>query len=374
MDEIKQSQKAGEGSNLIQARTLNVNNTYVGITEQRAREIFSDEMAQRANCLAVEAQDVATKRMLDLFSDLIARVKKCEKDLSSFSDPGFLQNVRIAQESAAVSERKEDIETLSELLLARMNGKLKRSTKTGLRKAIEIVPELEGNEVTALAAMFFYSRCHLTNMYAVAAELHLAALDNNFSAILSASDLPSGPRWIQHLSILDCVEVNHIGSFKKMEDYYAEDANGIICVGIAKDSAEHLEAIKILNEYGIDPNMLVMHDLLSEYVRLPIVKLNDFSTLPLVIPNIPKIFTMTPSEKQKEGLAKVIKLYSNDKALLKKVKSAFVEKIAGYSNLNQFKTWLSSLKHSFELTPIGEALAYVNARRCMPGLPIMELE
>ena len=120
MDEIKQSLKTGDGSNLIQAGTVAVNNTFVGITEQRARDIFNSEMAQRMRVLAVEAQDVATKRMLDLFSDLMARVKKCEKDLSSFSDPGFLQNVRIAQESAAVSERKEDIETLSELLLARV--------------------------------------------------------------------------------------------------------------------------------------------------------------------------------------------------------------------------------------------------------------
>ena len=72
MDEIKQSLKSGDGSNPIQAGTVTVNNTFVGITEQRAREIFSDEMAQRANCLAVEAQDIATKRMLDLFSDLMA--------------------------------------------------------------------------------------------------------------------------------------------------------------------------------------------------------------------------------------------------------------------------------------------------------------
>lgn len=370
MDKSEQTQKAGDNAVQNQIGTQII----VGVDEKRVREICDEKIAFAINDLSLGASDIGRQRIGALTNKVIEKIKKDPSNIQAFSDPSFQRDIIRAQIAAAESDREPDIETLSELLLARMNGKLKRSTKTGLRKAIEIVPELEENELTALTAMFFYSNCQVINMYAVTAEMHLAVLDTNFAAILSASNLPSGPRWIQHLSILDCVEVNHIGSFKKMEDYYAEDANGIICAGIAKDSAEHLEAIKILNEYGIDPNMLVMHDLLSDYVRLPVVKLNDFSTLPLVIPNIPNIFTMTPSEKQKEGLAKVIKLYSNDKALLKKVKSAFVEKIAGYSNLNQFKTWLSSLKHSFELTPIGEALAYVNARRCIPEFPIIELE
>lgn len=371
MDELKQTQKGGNDSTLIQAGTVIVNN---GITEQRAREIFASEMACLMRALAVEAQDVATKRMSDLFSELMARVKKCEKDLSSFSDPSFLQNVRIAQESAAVSERKEDIETLAELLLARMNGSIKRATKTGIRKAIEIVPELEVEELTALTVLLFYGRYRINNMYAMHLEQYLGALNENFSIILSNSNLPDGYRWLRHLGILDCVEINHLFPFKKMEDYYGEYANGIVCVGIAKGSAEHLESLKILNECGVGSDMLIQNDLLPEYMRLPMVHLDDLSMLPVAIPNIPKLFTMTPTEKHKDGLRKVINLYSKDSALLQKVKLTFAGKMMEYDALKQFKMWLASLNHSFELTSIGEALAYVNARRCMPGLPVMELE
>lgn len=371
MDEIQQTQKAGEGSTLVQAGTVTVNNnTFVGITEQQAREIFSEEMAKRAQCLAVEAQDTATKRMLDLFSDLMARVKKCEKDLSAFSDPGFIQNMRIAQEAAAVSDRKEDIETLSELLLARMNGALKRTTKTGIRKAMEIVPELEENELTLLATMFFYGNCRLENIFALSSDQYLSVLDHFFSALLSEFQLPSGPRWFQHLRILDCVELDPLTSFKKLEDYYAEIADGIVCIGIVNSSQEQIEATNILKECGLGDRFLVKNDLLPECVRLPIVNLNNFTTLPIYH----NPFRITTNDTQKEGLRKVAELYKKDDTLLQKAKTVFAEKMVNYPAIQQLRDWLTKQKHSFELTPIGEVLAYVNARRCIPDLPIMELE
>lgn len=374
MDKNEQIQKAGEGANQFQAGIVAVKNIYVGITEKEAREIFADEMAKRAKYLAVEAQDIATKRMLDLFADLMARVKKCEKDLSSFSDPGFLQNLRAAQEAAAVSERKEDIEILSELLLARMNGKLKRSTKTGLRKAIEIVPEMEDKELTALTVLLFCNNYCINSTMALHVDKYLANLDGYFAKIVSTSGLPQGARWLQHLSILNCVEVNPLGSFAKLEDYYTKSFNGIICVGIAKGSPEHIEAVKIMNECGLGADILVQNDLLPEYVRLPLVDLNDLSLLPLNIPNTERIHAMKPTEKHKEGLKKVISLYKKDGALLQKAKSVFGENMSKCGAMYQFREWLVSQKRGFELTPIGEALAYVNARRCIPELPIMELE
>ena len=374
MDKNEQIQKAGEGANQFQAGTITVNYTYVGITEQRAREIFADEMVKMAKCLAVEAQDVATKRMLDLSADLMARVKKCEKDLSSFGDPGFLQNLRAAQEAAAVSERKEDIETLSELLLARMTGKLKRSTKTGLRKAIEIVPELEDEELTALTVLLFCNKYRINNLSALHADQCLAFLNEELAKILASSRLPEGMRWLRHLGILDCAEVDHVGQFAKVEEYFTKEFNGIVCVGIAKGSPGHIEAANIMNECRLGADILVQNDLLPEYVRLPIVDLNDLSLLPLNIPNIAGVPMMKPTENHKEGLKKVIGLYKKDSALLQKAKSVFAEKMSKYGAICQFKDWLASQKHYFDLTPIGEALAYVNARRCIPELPIMELE
>ena len=372
MDKLAQTQKGGDNSNQIQAGTIVVNNN-IGITEERAREIFSSEIAQKMDVLAVEARDTASARMLELFSDLISRVKKCEKDLSSFGDPAFLQNVRIAQDAAAVSERKEDIETLAELLMARMNGKLKRATKTGIRKAMEIVPELESDELEALSALFFYGRCKLNNIFGLNSESYLACLDRHFGLIVQ-TELPKGSGWLKHLSILDAVIIEPLGSFIPMEDYYEKEAAGLVCAGLRVGSQEHTNSVEILNQCGMGADCLVPNDLLPGFVRLPLVKSDDFSFLPINIPNIPKLYTMSPNAKHIEGLKKVIGLYSKDSQLLKQVKDEFAKRISQYGVLKKLKDWLANRKGCFELTSVGEALGYVNARRCIPGLPAIELE
>ena len=369
MDEIKQSQKAGEGANQFQAGTVTVNNTFVGITEQRAREIFYSEMVPMIRALAVEAQNVATKRMLDLFSDLMARVKKCEKDLSSFSDPGFLQNLRVAQESAAVSERKEDIETLSELLIDRMNGNISGCRKTGIRRAMEVVPELEECELVVLAVMFFSIIYTCLDMSAINVEQYLSALDGKLASILSICKLPYDTRYLQHLSILDCVEINHASSFRKLEDYYAEEIDGIICAGVAKGSPEHQTVMKILDECDVGYNVLVANDLLPGYDRLPLVQLNYFSNLTIPAPDIQHVASMAINKKNEEGLRKAISLYERDDVLLKKVKDLFARKMDKYDSIRQFRYWLARQDYKFELTPIGEALAYAIIRRCIPDMP-----
>lgn len=376
MDEIQQTQKAGKDSNLVQAKSIMVNNnTFVGITEQRARDIFNSEMSQKIGALAVEAQDIATRRMLELFSDLMTRVKKCEKDLSSFSDPSFLQHVRIAQESAAISERKEDIETLSELLLARMSGRLKQTTKTGIRKAMEIVPELDDTELMALSVFLFYTQYNIKSIHGINTSQYLSALNKSFSQLLT-TDLPQGKKWLHHLAILDVVIINPAEHFVPIEDYYAQRTTGIICAGIAKDSQEHANAIEELKRLGLNDSVLVDNDLMPGFIRLPIVDLHDLSVLPVrvQIQNIPNYLSVSPNEHLQGVLKKIIGFYDKDQNKLRLAKQKFVEKMVEYKSLMQMKNWLASVGYSFELTSVGEALAYVNARRCIPELPIFELE
>lgn len=371
MDKLAQTQKGGDNSNQIQAGTIIVNNN-IGITEERAREIFSSEIAQKMDVLAVEARDTASARMLELFSDLISRVKKCEKDLSSFGDPAFLQNVRIAQDAAAVSERKEDIETLAELLMARMNGKLKRATKTGIRRAMEIVPELEADELMVLTIMLFYTKYKPNNKSGISVEHYLNALDDYFKKILQA-DLPIGNRWLQHLTILDAVIVEQISSFAPLEEYYGMSANGLVCAGLRVDSQEYLKALTLLQKTKVWSNILVPNELLSGFVRLPLARLDDFS-IPVYIQNMHRFVTITVTEDHRESLKQIIDLYSKDPQLDKQVKAEFAKRFLQHGVLKQLKEWLANREGYFELTSVGEALGYVNARRCLPDLPAIELE
>ncbi len=371
MNELKQTQKGGDNSVQNQIGTQII----VGIDEKRVREICDEKIALAVNDYSFEAQAIARQRIDVLTEKVIERLRKDPSNIQVFSDPSFQRDVVSAQIAAAESGREADIETLAELLFTRMTAKDKRPPKTSIRKAIAIVPELETDELVVLTVMFFLEIYYIVDMSAVTVEQYLREFDANLSAILSTSKLPYGGTWLQRLSILDCIEVNHADSFKKLEDYYAEDLNGLVCVGIAKGSSEYHAAIKILDEYGITHDALVANDLLPEYVRLPFACLHYLSKLPaLTSSNVLNSASLSLSQKQEEGLRKVASLYKKDDALLKNAKQMFLKTMNKYDAIQQLKYWLSHQDHSFELTLIGETLAYVNARRCIPGLPVCVIE
>jgi len=369
MDKLAQTQKGGDNAVQNQIGTQIV----VGIDEKRVREICDEKIEYAIKDLSAGAIEVAKERINAFTDSVLTKIKENSANLSSFADPSFQRDIVRAQMSAAESDREADVDTLAELLMARMNGKLKRATKTGIRKAMEIVPELEANELMVLTIMLFYTKYTPNNKSGISVEHYLNALDDYFKKIIQA-DLPIGNRWLQHLTILDAVIVEQLGSFIPMEDYYEKEAAGLVCAGLRVGSQEHTNSVEILNQCGMGADCLVPNDLLPGFVRLPLVRSDDFSFLPITIPNIPKIYTMRPNEKHIEGLKKVISLYGKDSQLLKQVKDEFAKRISQYGTLKKLKEWLANSEGYFELTSVGEALGYVNARRCLPGLPAIALE
>lgn len=372
MNELKQTQKGGDNSVQNQIGTQII----VGIDEKRVREICDEKIALAVNDYSFEAQAIARQRIDALTEKVVERLRKDPSKIQVFSDPSFQRDVVSAQIAAAESDREADIETIAELLFARMteDDKYKRPTKTSIRKAIAIVPELSADELAVLTVMFFLKIHSLVDMSAVNVEQYLKEFDAYLLTILSTSKLPYGGTWRQRLSLLDCIEVNHVDSFATLEDYFLEDLDGLVCVGIAKDSSEYLESIKILDEYGITHDALVTNVLLPEYVRLPFVCLYYLSKLPELMLNGQKSVSLALSKKQEEGLRKIVSLYKKDDALLKNAKQMFLKTMNNYGAIQQLRCWLASQEHSFELTLIGETLAYVNLRRCIPGLPDCVIE
>lgn len=366
MGEVKQNQRAGDNSVQTQIDTQIV----LGIDEKRVREIFDEKIAIAIADYSCEGRGIGRQRIDVLAEKVVKQLKKTPALIQSFADPAVQRNIIQAQISAAESNRESDLDTLSELLLARMRGDLKRSTKTGIRRAIEIVPELEDNELVALSVLLLNSRFVQRNAYASHIDSFLSALNDTLKQVVKPIGLPHGTRWLQHLSILDCVEVNHTRSFKKLEDWYSEIYTGMVCAGIKIDTAVFYAAQKALNECGIGADMLVQNDLLPGYVRLPISRLGDLSVLPVQIPNMPSLHTMMPNDKHQHGLKAVIELYSNDPHLMQSAKKVFAERILHYETLKEVRVWLEEFKHrSFIMTNIGEALAYVYARHSIPDLP-----
>jgi len=368
MDKLAQTQKGGDNAVQNQIGTQIV----VGIDEKRVREICDEKIEYAIKDLSTGAIEVAKKRINAFTDSVLTKIKENSANLSSFADPSFQRDIIRAQMSAAESDRAADVDTLAELLMARMNGKLKRATKTGIRRAMEIVPELEADELMVLTIMLFYTKYKPNNKSGISVEHYLNALDDYFKKILQA-DLPIGNRWLQHLTILDAVIVEQISSFAPLEEYYGMSANGLVCAGLRVDSQEYLKALTLLQKTKVWSNILVPNELLSGFVRLPLARLDDFS-IPVYIQNMHRFVTITVTEDHRESLKQIIDLYSKDPQLDKQVKAEFAKRFLQHGVLKQLKEWLANREGYFELTSVGEALGYVNARRCIPDLPAIELE
>ena len=182
--------------------------------------------------------------------------------------------------------------------------------------------------------------------------------------------MPVGNDWIEHLDILDAVRINQIGEFKSIEDIYTTRLDGIVVVGIKKDSEEYNQAKDILQKSGLNFDAsLVENSLNSDFVRIRIDSIEDIQNMQIVrVVNGVKNFTPF-SDMQKQAIYSVIELYSKDSNLMTEVKKTFMDEWMKRPNLNKLKLWWDKLPYAFSITSVGKVLAHANAQRCDKTLP-----
>lgn len=363
----RSKQKAGDYSTLIQAENININN---GITEQRAKEIFEQEMQNIISSHTPEIIELVTKRVMSLFADLMQRIRICEKSLNAFSDPSFMRNVGLAQLTAAVSDREEDINILSELLLSRMNNTIQRQMQTGIRKAIEIVNEIDKEELMALSVILFNDCFRLSNVLGADLDCYINYLSDSFEKIVK-NGLPQGRKWIKHLAVLDAILIDHTKSFMPFVNTISKKATGFVCLGIEKESQEYEKAISLLSNCELPENLLVDNELMPGFVRLPVTDLHDVSFLPILYKQhvLGKL-----DDRSQRILKEIISLYQKNDNQLKDVEELFIKKILQCNTIRRINEWFSSFENAFELTSIGTALAYANVRHHIPNLPVIDID
>lgn len=374
MADSSQVQKAGAGASQLQVGVLNV-----GIDEKRVREICDEKIAYAIRDLTVDARGLAEERIVELVEKTLSKIQDRKVDMSSFADPKFQRELIKAQSSAAASDRKSDIEMLSELLVARMDGKLQRKTHTGISRAIEIVSDVDDDELTALTVVYAFANFRPVPVLGIELKKGLEVLEDVYSRI-GAQTLPKDDGWMENLIMLDAIILNQVGKFKKMADYYAELMDGYVCVGIEKSSPNFSKAQQILCNVRLPVDILVSNELLSDYVRLPLVEQKECAELPLFLNvsggangRVGQI-RIKPTNAQINALKEVLTLYKKDSQLKKQVRNAFETEWQKYPSLVAAQKWIGGLAKSFDITKVGRALAYTNARRCAPGLPALDLE
>lgn len=353
-------QKAGDNAQQVQIQNLTI-----GIDEKRAREIYDEKYAIAKRNFTEEALRIADERVKKLENRLMPKIKAVNEGLKSFADPSFQLLLVDAQKVAVATERTVDYDLLSELLVHRIKKGNDRHVKTGIHRAVEIVDDISDEALLGLTVI------HSINSFIPVASECIDALDslNDLYSRIIYGNLPEGTDWIEDLEILDAIRINSFGKFKSIREYYSRVLDGIITIGIKKDSEEYRNAVTILKDNDLFiPNLLVENYLLPDYVRVNIGNFEDINTRSFI-----RTFgsaSISPmSEQQKSVIKSIIGLYSNDTQLKKDVEDRFLLEWNKRHYLSLLKEWFEKIPNSFNITSVGKVLAHSNAQRCDDKLP-----
>ena len=368
MADNKQTQKAGDNSQQIQAGTIN--NYYYNIDEKQVRE-WCDASAKKAmQEYTAESHLLIDQRIKDFANVFIPRLEKVENGFQAFADPEFQLELRKAQISSACTDKEADYELLSELLIHRVKNNDNRRVKASITKAVEIVDKIDDDSLTSLTVVY-----SILQLFPLSGEIKngFKTLDRLMNSVAD-TELPQDFKWISYLDILDVLRTTSFGKFKKLSVYYYDTLSGYTAVGIRKESEEYQKAKDILNEAKMNIGVLVDHELLDGYVRLPIPEKGNYQGMSLarIVPNTNIVFPVKIEKRDIEVLDRIWELYSNETDKKEILKTNFNNLWNQFCNLKKIETWWNSIPSSFTLTPIGEVLAHANAQRHNKDIPSFE--
>lgn len=361
----KQSQNGGDGSTNIQTDQMILN---VGINEKRAREIYDEMNLQVRKDYSHEALVIANQRIEEFENKLMPKMEEVDGALEAFADPSFQLLLVEAQKTAASTDRKEDYDLLSELLLHRFEKGENRFTRAGINRAVEIVDEISDDALLGLTTLHAVS-----SFLPVSGDIHqgLNTLDSLYGKIFY-DKLPMGNDWLDHLDILDTVRLSTFGNMKKIHEYYPTQLSGYIDVGIEKDSDNYDKVLEIIKNNNLPQNTLVKHIFNNNYFRINIPNRNKIDSIKAQQLINDKLILVDLSNDQKDALNSIYDLYKQDTNLRDENIKIFMEEWNKRNNLKLLKEWWDNLNMSIQITSVGKVLAHSNAQRCDKTLPPLD--
>lgn len=350
MEISRKNQEQVAGDNSTQNQVVGTqNNTYVTINGISVPDVatftttISTQVIQQALSLCTQvAYDIARKKMNDFESVWLPRVEQMEKVIDNFAEPKFQFMLRDANITAAKSSRQEDLNILSELLACHIEKGNDIKIDAGINRAINIVNEVDLDTLCALTVIETILDI-IPNPGSLTKGLEIL---NDLYKRLLITCLPTNNAWIDNALIVGAINMLS-GKFYNIEKLMSERLDGYICTGIKKDTEPYFKALEILHANNYSDSVFVENELLSDYYRL------DFSTL----------------SKVETELKSIIELYSKDSALIKQVKTKFIEMWDSYESLCKVRLWFESINAYFHINMIGKVLAQTNAKRCYSGFP-----
>lgn len=357
----KQVQEAGDNSQQFQANNMIVN---LGIDEKRAREICQEMILQLKNKHTEEALKVAESRVSEFEDRLMNKMKVIDGALEAFADPSFQLLLVEAQKTAASTERPADYDLLSELLVHRFQNGTNRNTRAGITRAVKIVDEISDEALLGLTVFYSVQYFHpLTGII----QKGLDILNDLFGKLIYAT-LPTGNDWLDHLNILNTIRIGEFGGLIKMEEYYSKKFAGYMDVGIKKFSQEYYKAIELLNSNNLLLDILIEHELNTDYVRLNILNKKYIDSIQLINSHTTPLESPL-TDTQKNVIRSIYDLYKQDAEIRQENVNKFMEEWNKRANLKILREWWNNIEYLILSTSVGNVLAHANAQRCDKSLP-----
>ncbi len=347
-----QEQVAGDNSTQNQVVGQQVNTTYntsVTLNGPAIPDVVaftttvSTQVTQQALSLCTQvASDIALNRMNDFANTWIPRIENMEKAVDHLKEPKFQFMLRDANITAAKSTRKEDLETLAELLACQIEKGHDIKKSAGINRAIQIVDQVDIDTLCAFAVIVT-----ILHIEPISGDIRegLEVLNDLYSKLI-INGLPSTADWVDNAIVVGAISMLS-GKFHHIEKLMESRLNGYICAGIKIDSEVYQKAKDILTQNGYSVNCLIENELLPGYCRL---KTAETSNL-------------------KVELKPIIDLYSKDSNLINQAKQAFMRQWDSYETLKKIRVWFEDLNIFFRINTTGKALAQTYAKRCYQDFP-----
>jgi hypothetical protein len=378
-----QRQESGAGSQQIQVGGDLIQ--VVGVTEQRAVEIAREQSRIAIQEFTAEAAAEADAR-IERFDGKVVNDLSARGLLAAFADPAFQILLRKTQLHAASTSEDTDYELLSKLLSERA-GKSSKPIHMVVTRAVEVVEYMDPEALMGMMFLWF--------VIGVGPGLSdpkagLAAIDNLISKLLAGGELPAGRGWMQRLDLMDCISYQPIGgtiqmSMNTWQEAFSNSRPGYVCEGIPPGD---IDAIRIkLNR--VIPNLgsiVVEHSFLPGRFRINAISSaqllknleTPLETMRTIKEQIPEealkqlpIQPMLAALGTKQELQDIL-IEAKLDTISAEAKAHMLEYVESeLPNVQKLRAWWDNLSGITEITPIGVAIAYSNAKRLDPleGLP-----
>ena len=360
----KQEQTAGDYSQQYQSQSMTINNN--GLTAQDAIEIFQSITPMILAQYKDEAIRIAEERVKRLEEKLIPMLEQTAGALENFKDPAFQLQLRRAQMSAAVSDADADLDMLSQLMIKHTQVKEDRIKIVGVKKAIEIVSEIDNKALFALTVLYVLLHLHPT---LPRASNGLEELERLYSKILYTT-LPEGNEWISHLDILGTIMIYQYSDKIRLENICESLYPGYSAAGIKKGSDRYLQASTLLSSIHFGESFLIDNPIMDGYCILPVVSKEriKYLTVVAVDQKTKMIKSRTVNDDEINMLLKIWDLYETGESA-DVAKRNFIRMWDSYPNLHKVHDWLQNIPVRIDLNIVGMILAQTSIKRYDPTIP-----